>query len=281
MEIFAVLGPNGGGKSTLFHILSTLISPTSGVAHIFGQSVTERPAEVRKQFGVVFQSPSLDKRLTVQENLYQQGRLFGLRGADLKSRVDRMLEKFSLADRRKDFVDTLSGGLARRAEIAKCLLHSPKMLLMDEPSTGLDPAIRMDLWKILEELRAKDGVTIVLTTHWMEEAERCDRVAILNRGALVAIGTPTELKKKVSGDVILLETSNADDLANRIQEKMGLKPKVVDGRVSLEHERGTGFLTELFTLFSGDIAGVTVRKPTLDDVFLKETGAHLMDGASQ
>ena len=182
-EIFGLLGPNGGGKTTLFRILSTLVKPSSGSATLLGLDLLRDTAALRSRIGVVFQAPSLDKKLKVRENLMHQGHLYGLSGVALRERIDHLLLEFNLRDRAGDLVETLSGGLQRRVEIAKSLLHRPELLLLDEPSTGLDPGARIDLWQTLYRLRDQQNVTVLLTTHLMEEAARCDRVAIIDRGA--------------------------------------------------------------------------------------------------
>jgi ABC-2 type transport system ATP-binding protein len=180
-EIFGLLGPNGGGKTTLFRILSTLLEPAEGRALIFGHDVAKEPLEARRRIGVVFQNQSLDRRLSVEENLVCQGRLYGLKGAELKSRIEDAMLRTGVADRRADSVESLSGGLRRRVELAKCLLHRPQLLLLDEPSTGVDPAVRLDFWNYLRRLREEQGVTVLLTTHLLEEADKCDRLAILDQ----------------------------------------------------------------------------------------------------
>ena len=189
-EIFGLLGPNGSGKTTLFRILSTLMVPTGGSARIQGFDVAREPNRARQQTGIVFQARSLDLKLTVLENLKHQGHLYGLRGETLKRRSAEVLQRVGLSDRAKDFVETLSGGMQRRVELAKGLIHSPAVLLLDEPSTGLDPGARRDMWQYLRTLRDQEGVSILVTTHLMEEAEHCDRLAILNEGKLVALGSP-------------------------------------------------------------------------------------------
>ncbi len=204
-ELFGLLGPNGSGKTTLFRILSTLMVPSSGSAVILGHDVTTDPTGLRRKIGVVFQSQSIDVKLTAAENLLHQGHLYGLQGAALKSRIDEMLGRVGLSDRAKEKAETFSGGMQRRLELAKGLLHHPSVLLLDEPTTGLDPGARRDLWQYLQILRDQEHVTVIVTTHLMEEAERCDRLAILNEGKLVALGTPAELKSEIGGDVILLD----------------------------------------------------------------------------
>src|SRR6185369_2263050 len=240
-----LLGPNGGGKSTLFRILSTMMVPTDGHAVIAGVDVEANPAQVRRHVGVVFQTQSLDKALTVEENLRAQGHLHGLSGATLRERMERAMERLGLSDRRKDLVETLSGGLRRRVEIAKALLHRPKVLLMDEASSGLDPAARRDLSRHVENLRDQDNVTILLTTHILEEADRCDRLILLHQGNIVAQGSPSELRSRIGGDVVVLETADTAALASRIQQKFGMQPAVMDGQVRVEIANGHRFITEV------------------------------------
>ena len=274
-EIFGLLGPNGGGKSTLFRILSTMMAPTSGTAVIAGHDVEHDAAAVRRAIGVVFQTQSLDKALTVEENLRAQGHLHGLSGADLGERMERAMERLGLADRRKDMVETLSGGLRRRVEIAKALLHRPQVLLMDEASSGLDPAARRDLSRHVESLRANDGVTILLTTHILEEAGRCDRLILLHQGGIVAHGTPAELRARIGGDVVVLEVADPQDMAVAIEQRFGVHPSVMDGQLRVEIKDGHRFITEVVEAFPGSIDSVGLHKPTLEDVFVHETGASI------
>jgi ABC-2 type transport system ATP-binding protein len=272
-EIFGLLGPNGGGKSTLFRILSTMMVPTDGHAVLAGHDVERDAAAVRRHVGVVFQTQSLDKALTVEENLRAQGHLHGLSGAVLRERMQSAMERLGLIDRRKDLVETLSGGLRRRVEIAKALLHKPQVLLMDEASTGLDPAARRDLSRHVENLRDTEGVTILLTTHILEEADRCDRLVLLHQGNIVAQGTPGELRSRIGGDVVVLETADAKTLAGGIQQKFGLQPVVRDGQVRVEIQNGHRFIAEAVEAFPGTIGSVGLHKPSLEDVFVRETGA--------
>lgn len=270
-EIFGLLGPNGGGKTTTFHILSTYFPPTEGRATVFGMDVARDPEKVRQRLGVVFQSPSLDKKLTVRENLRHQGHLYGLYGADLKARMDEGMGRVGVRDRAGDLVDVLSGGLRRRVELAKGLLHSPGLLLLDEPSTGLDPGARRDLWDYLKELKDR-RITMVVTTHLMEEAEKCDRVAILNEGTLVALGTPAELKRQIGGDIISIESPDAEGLRQQIEQKFNAKVQQVDGILRIERQNGHEFIPQLVIAFPGQITSVTLGKPTLEDVFIRQTG---------
>jgi ABC-2 type transport system ATP-binding protein len=274
-EIFGLLGPNGGGKSTLFRILSTMMTPTGGRALIAGYDVVKQPAAVRRQIGVVFQSQSLDKALTVEENLRSQGHLHGLSGAPLTQRMENAMEQLGLKDRRKDLVESLSGGLRRRVEIAKALLHRPRVLLMDEASTGLDPSARRDLSNYVEGLRRREKVTILLTTHILEEADRCDRLVLLHQGKIVAEGSPAELRSRIGGDVVVLEAGDTLSLAQRIEQRFGVSPKVMDGQVRVEIENGHRFITEVVEAFPGSIESVALHKPTLEDVFVRETGASI------
>ncbi len=274
-EIFGLLGPNGGGKSTLFRILATMMSPTSGSAQVAGFDVATHAAEVRRRIGVVFQTQSLDRKLTVEENLIAQCHLFGMSGARLKARVEECLDKMRLTDRRADVVDTLSGGLKRRVEIAKALLHEPEVLLMDEPSTGLDPGVRRELSDHMQELRAKGGVTILLTTHILEEADRCDRLLLIHEGRRVAEGTPAELKAKVGGDVVVMESEAPDGLAEKVKARFALEPHVNGNHMRVEIANGHRFITEVIEAFPGAIQSIALHKPTLEDVFLDETGASI------
>ncbi len=291
-EVFGILGPNGGGKSTLFRILSTMLRPSvgegrsAGSANVMGYDAVAEPGLVRRQLGVVFQSPSLDGKLTAVENLRHQGRLYGLGGFELSKRIDHWLEYFGLSDRQDEFVERFSGGMRRRLEVAKALLHEPTLLLMDEPATGLDPAARRDLWQKLFELRDQKGMTIALTTHLMDEADRCDRLAIICEGKLVAVDTPGNLKARIGGDVVTVEPevaengSGAERLASEITEKFGpwdegASPAVVDGRVRFEKADGARVVAEVAAAYPGKIRSLTVGRPTIEDVFLRLTGAAL------
>ena len=271
-EIFGLLGPNGSGKTTLFRILSTLMIPTGGSARIRGFDPATQPNSVRQQIGVVFQSASTDVKLTAAENLWHQGHLYGLSGARLKQRIAEMLGRVGLADRAKDRVETFSGGQQRRVELAKGLMHHPAVLLLDEPTTGLDPGARRDVWQYLAILRDQEGVTVIVTTHLMEEAERCDRLAILSEGELVAMGTPAKLKSEIGGDVIVLEADDAQALAGRIQSRFGVPCNVIDNRVRLEREQGHRFVADVMEAFPREIHSISVSRPTLEDVFISRTG---------
>ena len=271
-EIFGLLGPNGGGKTTLFRILSTLLPPASGTARVFGKDVVAEPLEVRKGIGVVFQNQSLDRRLSVEENLTYQGMLYGITGTDLKRRIVFAAESTGIGDRLKDKVEQLSGGLRQRAELAKSLLHQPQLLLLDEPSTGVDPGVRLEFWRYLEHMRAEYGSTVVLTTHLLEEADKCDRLAILDRGRLIATGTPTELKSRIGGDIISLGSADLDGVAASVEQHLGVKPQVLQGHVRFEHARGPEIVAQLMRQLPATVDSVSVSRPTLEDVFIHLTG---------
>lgn len=268
-ERFGLLGPNGGGKTTLFRILSTLMRPATGTVHLDGKPID------RQRIGVVFQSPSLDKQLTVRENLIHQGHIYGLSGKPLHDRIAELLARFGLSERATDIAGKLSGGLRRRVEIAKGLLHRPELLLLDEPSTGLDPLARREVANHLTELRERDGVTVLLTSHILEEAEECDRLALLDRGHLVALDTPARLKERVGGDVVSIVTREPDHLREKISGKFNVPAKVVGKTVRIERPRGHEFIPVLVEAFPGEIESVSVGKPTLEDVFVHLTGRRL------
>ena len=272
-ELFGLLGPNGSGKTTLFRILSTLMVPTAGRAVVMGCDASEDAARLRRQIGVVFQAQSVDPKLTAYENLWHQGHLYGLRGTSLNTRISEMLTRVGLADRAKERVETFSGGMQRRIELAKGLLHRPGVLLLDEPTTGLDPGARRDLWQYLQTLRDEEHVSVLVTTHLMEEAERCDRLAIMNEGNLVALGTPAELKSEIGGDVVLLEAAHdAARLADNIRARFPVHTTVIDNQVRIEREGGHRFVTDVVEAFPGEIQAISVSKPALEDVFIRRTG---------
>lgn len=277
-EIFGLLGPNGSGKTTLFRILSTLIPTSPRRASILGFDVATDRDAVRSRIGVVFQSPSLDKQLTAEENLVHQGHLYGLRGAELARRVSAGLASVGLSDRARERVGTFSGGMRRRIELAKGLLHHPPVLLMDEPSTGIDPAARIEL---LRQLRAisQAGVTVLLTTHLMEEAEHCTRLAVLASGKLLACDTPAALKSRIGGDVITIATPDPDALRDLLRERLGVEDSQLvegdgagGGTVRLERHRGHEFVPQVVQAAPGLVDSIAVGKPTLEDVFVRLTG---------
>lgn len=271
-EIFGMLGPNGGGKTTLFRLLATLLPIQSGQASLMGCDLAKQPELIRRLIGVTFQSPSVDGKLTVLENLQYQSLLYGLSGTLARTRMDELLSQLGLADRRNERVDTLSGGLKRRVEIAKSLLHHPRILLLDEPSTGLDPGARHDLWEYLIRLRREEGTTVLVTTHLMEEADHCDRLGILDRGNLVALGSPDELRLSVGGDCVTIQSPTPDALSHQIESRFQLVPRRIGESLRIEHESGHELLRDIVAAFPSDISSISYSKPTLEDVFIARTG---------
>jgi ABC-2 type transport system ATP-binding protein len=244
---------------------------------ILGLDISQNREAIRRQIGVVFQSPSLDKQLTAEENLRQQGHLYGIRGPELSARIERLLARVDLLDRRRERVGSFSGGMRRRVELAKGMLNQPRVLLLDEPSTGLDPAARIDLWKLLTEIQQQDGVTILLTTHLMDEGDRCSRLAILDRGRLAACDTPAAMKERIGGDVLTLATREPKRVAQIIADKFQISTETLDGTVRLERKRGHEFVPQLIESLPGLIDSVSVGKPTLEDVFIRVTGRYFRD----
>ncbi|MFN0019224.1 MAG: ABC transporter ATP-binding protein [Pirellulaceae bacterium] len=280
-EIFVFLGPNGGGKTTLFRVLSTLIPPQAGAAQILGLDLRRDTTEIRRRIGVVFQAPSLDRKLTVAENIHQQAALYGLFGTELRRRRDELLDQFALRDRASERVEKLSGGLRRRVELAKGMIHRPELLLLDEPSTGLDPGARADLWDYLRRARQESAVTIVLTTHLLEEADKADRIAILNEGKLVALDTPEALRSSVAGDLIVIESPAAEELAAGLRNRLSLPAQVVEGTVRLETPGGHQWIARIVEEFPGCVGAIRLGKPTLEDVFIARTGHRFWRGREE
>lgn len=272
-SVFGLLGPNGSGKTSLFRILATLLPPDRGSAHLFGINVAQRPVDARRQLGVVFQDQSLDRRLSVEENLTHHGHMYGLRGRGLRGRISEVLARVGLEDRRADRVHTLSGGLRRRADLAKSLLHRPRLLLLDEPSTGVDPAARMRFWSCLRELQQTDGVTVLLTTHLLEEADACDRLAIFDAGRLVREGSPGALKSDLQLDVVTISTRAPEAVTGELKDEFGIDGSASPGTgVRFEHRDGTKWIPLLMERFGERIESVKVSRPSLEDVFLHHTG---------
>jgi len=271
-EIFGFLGPNGAGKSTTISMLCTLLRPTSGRAAVASFDVVRDPGAVRARIGLVFQDPSLDEQLTARENLDFHAFLYDVPRATRIARINEVLEMVELADRATSKVLTFSGGMKRRLEIARGILHSPEVLFLDEPTRGLDPQTRSHIWDYLRALRRREGITIFMTTHYMDEAEFCDRIAIMDMGRIVALGTPDELKARVGGDVITIATTDNPASAAELGSKFGLTPAVDDGMLRIEVSDGAAFIPRLVRDLSAQVTSVTLRRPSLDDVFLKLTG---------
>ena len=271
-EIFGLLGPNGSGKTTLFRILSTLMPVTAGTVRILGHDLATEVKAIRNLLGVVFQHPGLDAKLTVVENLRHHGHLYGLAGRTLRHRISELLERFGVSDRATERVETLSGGLQRRVEIAKALLHSPRVLLLDEPTSGLDVTARRQLSDYLSVLARTGNILVLLTTHLLDDAEGCDRVGILDVGKLVALGAPDELKAQVGGDVVLIESVDNENLYTTITERFGVSVVLTEGQLRIECKRGHEFVRDVVAAFPDEIQSVRFGKPTLEDVFVKLTG---------
>lgn len=276
-EIFGFLGPNGAGKSTTISMLSTLITSSSGNARINDFDISEQTNEVRRSIGLVFQDPSLDDRLKAEENLLFHARLYGLSKKEYTERIKEVLDLVELWDRRESLVKSFSGGMKRRLEIARGLIHYPKLLFLDEPTLGLDPQTRAHIWEYILKLRESQQMTIFMTTHYMNEAEYCDRIAIIDQGKIIALDTPANLKKKVGGDIIQLKSQEKDKLKKEIKEKYKIKIKEIDGKLQIEVPDGESFLPKLFNDLSTKIDAIELRKPTLEDVFLKLTGRKIRE----
>lgn len=270
----ALLGPNGGGKTTLFRVLATLLRPDAGRALVFGRDTVRDAPAVRRALGVVFQSPAVDRRLTVRENLAVHGALHGLDARTLAPAIRERLTQFGLLDRAGDLAGRLSGGLLRRVEIAKALLPRPRLLLLDEPSTGLDPGARSDLWEHLEALGARDGVTVLFTTHLLEEAERADRVAILSAGRVVADGAPRDLTAAIGGEVLVLRARDGDveSLRAPVEAAAGVPVRLLDDTLRLEAADLHRLVPRIVEAVPGRIDSITLGRPTLYDVFARATG---------
>ncbi len=271
-EIFGFLGPNGAGKSTTISMLCTLLRPTSGRAAVAGFDVVGDPDWVRTRIGLVFQDPALDEQLTAKENLEFHAFLYDVPRPIRRHRIDEVLSMVELADRASSKVSTFSGGMKRRLEIARGILHSPEVLFLDEPTRGLDPQTRSHIWEYLRELRRREGITIFMTTHYMDEAEVCDRIAIIDMGRIVALGTPDELKARVGGDVITIATTDNATSAAELASKFGLTPASDNGTLRVEVSDGAAMIPQLVRELSARVTAVTLRRPSLDDVFLKLTG---------
>lgn len=279
--LLGLLGPNGGGKTTLFRVISTLLRPTSGTALVFGHDTMREADAVRRRIGMVFQHAALDDELSIRENAFTSAALYRLTGDPLVRRFEHLSDAFGIADRSEQRVRTLSGGLKRRADLLRGLLHSPDLLLLDEPTSGLDPAARRSFWETLARLRKTEGTTMVAATHLMEEAERCDRVAIIDAGRIVDAGTPSSLRARLGGISIWLDSRQPAALHDRIQSHFGLQGRIVGGTLQLEHEASYELLPRLHESLGDLIEAATIRRPTLEDVFLFLTGRSIEGDANE
>ena len=276
-EIFGFLGPNGAGKTTTINMLCTLLLPTRGTARVDGHDVVHDRAAVRRAIGLVFQQTTVDEYLSADQNLRFHGWAYGVPKEIRERRMTELMEMVDLADRRGGSVRTYSGGMKRRLEIARGLLHHPKVLFLDEPTLGLDPQTRRHIWDYLLRLRDQEGLTIFLTTHYMDEAEHADRIAVIDHGQIVGLDTPSELKRDVGGDRIVLTVEDMDGAEAELRTRYDLEPTVLDGTVSVVVPQGDAFLPELIRSFGQPIQAVELHRPTLDDVFLHLTGREIRD----
>jgi ABC-2 type transport system ATP-binding protein len=276
-ETFGFLGPNGAGKSTTISMLCTLLTPSGGRASVAGFDVATRKADVRRRIGLVFQDTTLDDLLTGEENLRFHAELYGVPRASIGARLDQVLELVGLAERRASLVHTFSGGMKRRLEIARGLLHSPRVLFLDEPTIGLDPQTRSQIWTYLNELRRREAITMFLTTHYMEEAESCDRIAIIDNGEIVVEGSPDELKASVGKDRVALRSGDDSAVIAGLREHFGLEATVSEGAVTFHVAGGEEFVPRLFAELGVPIRAISVARPTLDDVFMSYTGRTIRD----
>jgi ABC-2 type transport system ATP-binding protein len=277
-EIFGFLGPNGAGKTTTINVLCTLLQPTEGTAIVNGFDVRQAASEVRDSIGLIFQDPSLDEQLTGMENLRFHALLYDLSRGQYERRSMELLEMVDLVDKADELVRNYSGGMKRRLEIARGLLHHPRVLFLDEPTLGLDPQTRRHIWDYLIRLREQEGVTMFMTTHYMDEAENCDRIAIIDHGKIVAIDNPDSLKSTVGGDIVTVRTSDNKEAMEKLQAKIGIASRVgPEGQLIIETEGGDQFIPEMMELFTNsgipvEVISVNLRRPTLEDVFIKLTG---------
>lgn len=274
-EQFAFLGPNGAGKTTTIHMLCTLLRPTGGSARVAGHDCVKEAWAVRRAIGLVFQESTLDKDLTVYENLWFTCCLQNLPSRVATERIAEILQLFELTDRQHHITKHLSGGLRRRLDIARGVLHRPRILFLDEPTIGLDPQARRQIWQFLDMLRRREQTTLFVTTHYLEEAETCDRVGIIDRGRLIALDTPEELKQVFKGDVVQIRSDRLDELARAIREEFQLSPQVTERGLLLQVVDGEAFLPQLIRSFGDQISGINIQRPSLNEVFLHLTGREL------
>ena len=276
-EIFGFLGPNGAGKTTTINMLCTLLTPTGGRATVNGYDVLRQRSQVRRSIGLVFQEPTLDEYLTAEQNLRFHAYAYKLHREIREKRINELLELVELSDRRRSKVRTFSGGMKRRLEIARGLLHNPRVLFLDEPTLGLDPQNRHHIWDYILALRKQHNLTIFLTTHYMDEAENSDRISIIDHGHIIALDTPDKLKDALGGDMVTLKAEDNDAAALELKEKHGLSSVIQNGTITFSVSQGEKFLPKLMDSFQSRLLSISIRRPTLDDVFLKLTGRAIRD----
>ena len=276
-EIFGLLGPNGAGKTTTISMLCTILKPTTGTAKVNGFDIVKESMQVRKSIGIVFQDPSIDDRLTGRENLYMHANLYGIPPGEQKTRIDEVLKLVQLEERADDILRTYSGGMRRRLELARGLIHYPKVLFLDEPTLGLDPQTREHIWEYVRELKKTHDITVVLTTHYMDEADRlCDRIAIMDYGKIIALDTPARLKETLAGDVISVTADNPEALTVQIVERLGLdKIQRVNDTIEVTVRNGKSLMPRIMELATENkifVESILLREPNLEDVFIHYTG---------
>jgi len=276
-ETFGFLGPNGAGKSTTINMLCTLVKPTGGSALVAGHDVVRERDEVRRNIGLVFQDTTLDGYLTAEQNLQLHAELYGMPRGAVSERLQQVMEMVGLWERRGSLVMTFSGGMKRRLEIARGLLHSPRVLFLDEPTVGLDPQTRSSIWSYISELKRDEDITIFLTTHYMDEAEYCDRIAIMDCGKIVALDTPEALKASVGVDRVQIQTEDDEAAIAALRERFDIEAVVAEGAVTFGVPAGEQFVPRLFAELGQPIRAVHVSRPSLDDVFMSYTGTTIRD----
>ncbi|MEM5790600.1 MAG: ATP-binding cassette domain-containing protein [Candidatus Aenigmatarchaeota archaeon] len=285
-EIFGLLGPNGAGKTTFISMLCTLLKPTSGKAKVNGFDIEKEQDKVRKSIGIVFQEPSLDNRLTGRENLEMHARLYGVQKGEGRKRIEDVLKLVELEEKANELVKNYSGGMKRRLEIARGLIHYPKVLFLDEPTLGLDPQTREHVWEYIKKLAKREGITILLTTHYMEEADvLCDRVAIMDYGKIIALGKPEKLKNKLGGDILILEVKDGENFSKKIKKIKDIKKvNLIGNKISITVKNSERFAPKVLEFARRNkifISSISMRKPSLGDVFLYYTGREIREEMSE
>ena len=276
-EVFGFLGPNGAGKTTTISMLCTILKPDGGQGHVAGFNLWREKDKVRQNIGLVFQDPTLDRNLTAYENLWFHALIYNIPAKERRERIERVLKMVELYERKDSLVLTFSGGMKRRLEIARGLLHHPKILFLDEPTIGLDPQTRAHIWDYIHKIRKEKGITIFLTTHYMDEAENCDRIAVIDQGKIIALDTPENLKKLAGQNLVYINSPESLRVVSFIKEKFNLEAKLIKNQVAVEVKEAETFIPTLLQELPFPVSSVSIKKPTLDDVFLKLTGRELRD----
>ncbi|NYE56804.1 daunorubicin resistance protein DrrA family ABC transporter ATP-binding protein [Carboxydothermus ferrireducens] len=276
-EVFGFLGPNGAGKTTTISMLCTILKPDGGQGQVAGYDLWLEKDKVRQNIGLVFQDPTLDRNLTAYENLWFHALIYGIPARERRERIEMVLKMVELYERKDSLVQTFSGGMKRRLEIARGLLHHPKILFLDEPTVGLDPQTRVHIWEYIHKIRKEKGITIFLTTHYMDEAENCDRIAVIDQGKIIALDTPDNLKQMVGNNIVYINSPEAAGIVTFIKEKFNLEAKIVKNQVVVEVKEAETFIPALLRELPFPVTAVSIKKPTLDDVFLKLTGREIRD----